>query len=169
MNSAKTITLCLLVCLGIFTASSVQAQQSETIQKKGYTLHFINQNPALNPTVKSRLIQTFFEVYPVLSNLYNKKAGKEVSFLVDTAYTGVAEASNGEVRFSATWLRDHPGDIDVVTHEVMHLVQNYPGDSGPGWITEGIADYVRYTYGVDNAGGGWYLPAYRPDQSYTNA
>jgi hypothetical protein len=51
----------------------------------------------------------------------------------------------------------------------MHLVQSYPHRAGPGWLTEGIADYVRYAYGVDNQGAGWSLPAYTASQHYTNA
>jgi hypothetical protein len=30
----------------------------------------------------------------------------------------------------------------MVIHELSHVVQSYP--RGVGWITEGIADYVRY-------------------------
>jgi hypothetical protein len=100
---------------------------------------------------------------------YNAHAVKEITFEIDTAYTGVAEASGAHVRYNPQWFRSHPGDIDVVTHEIMHIVQNYPGDAGPWWITEGIADYVRYVNGVDNAGGGWALPPYMEGQHYSNA
>jgi hypothetical protein len=81
----------------------------------------------------------------------------------------VAETGGGVSRYNPKWLKDHPEDIDVVTHEVMHIVQDYHFDNEPGWITEGIADYVRYTYGVNNAKAAWTLPDYRPTQSYTNA
>ena len=60
-------------------------------------------------------------------------------------------------------------DLDVITHEVMHIVQSYPPNSGPGWLTEGIADYVRFKYGVDNKGAGWSLPDYKPENSYKNS
>jgi hypothetical protein len=50
----------------------------------------------------------------------------------------------------------------------MHIIQAYTGGT-PGWLTEGIADLVRYRYGVNNSAAGWSLPAYSSSQSYTNA
>ena len=73
------------------------------------------------------------------------------------------------IHFSADYLRQHPQDIDVITPEATHVVQAYKGGSVPGWLTEGIAAYARYKYGVDNAGGGWTLPDYQAGQNYTNA
>ncbi len=137
-------------------------------KEKGYTLTFINQDPTLEPALKQQLIKTFFEVYPVLAKAYNSKTLREVTFFVDTAYTGVAEAGGGRVRFSSRWFHKNPKDIDVVTHEVMHIVQAYPDDAGPWWVTEGVADYVRYAYGVANAEGGWALPPYKDGQTYEN-
>lgn len=148
---------------------SSTTEDREVFQQNGYTLTFISQDPKLDKTVKSRMVEAFFTVYPKLAAEYNVNTRKEVTFFVDTAYTGVAEAANGRVRFSDDWLRLHPGDIDVVTHEVMHIVQSYPNHSGPGWLTEGIADYVRYRFGVDNRGGGWSLPNYQSAQHYTNS
>ncbi|MCD9017202.1 basic secretory family protein [Parachryseolinea silvisoli] len=159
----------ILLLLLVLSVCGVQAQTPEVFREKGYTLNFINQDPSFDPAVKARLIKTFFEVYPVLVDQYNKASIKEVTFFVDTTYKAVAEAGGGRVRFSPGWFKAHPGDIDVVTHEVMHLVQSYPHRAGPGWLTEGIADYVRYAYGVDNQGAGWSLPAYAASQHYTNA
>ena len=51
----------------------------------------------------------------------------------------------------------------------MHIVQAYPHGAGPGWITEGIADYVRYKLGVNNEAGGWKLTEYNSKQNYQNA
>ncbi|RYG28596.1 MAG: secretory protein, partial [Chitinophagaceae bacterium] len=53
-------------------------------------------------------------------------------------------------------------------HEVMHIVQSY-NDGGEGWLTEGIADYVRFKFGVNNEKGNWSLPAFKQTQSYTNS
>jgi hypothetical protein len=158
------------LAMALLTGATAQAAgDPEVIQRNGYTLTFISQDPKLDATVKSRMIDAFFTVYPKLAAEYNANTRKDVTFFVDTAYTGVAEAANGRVRFSDDWLRNHPGDIDVVTHEVMHIVQSYPFRAGPGWLTEGIADYVRFRFGVDNAGGGWSLPNYSATQHYTNS
>lgn len=141
----------------------------DSITQQGYTLIFISKVPDFSQEVKERMIRTFFRVYPVQAMQYNPATRKKVFFVIDPAYKGVAATSGGIVRYSPVWLAQHPGDIDVVTHEVMHIVQAYPPGSGPGWVTEGIADYVRYKLGVDNAGAGWSLPAFSPGQRYTDA
>lgn len=148
---------------------SLNASAQEVTKKNGYTLTFESNYAALNPALRQRLIETFFEVYPKLAKEYNANANKEVKFFVDTAYKGVAATGNGRVVFSWLWMQKHPEDIDVVTHEVMQIVQNYGNSKGPGWLTEGLADYVRYKYGVDNAGSKGALPDYKAGQSYRNS
>lgn len=142
------------------------AQDKEVIKKNGFTLNWEIKDPNFPAALKTRMTETFFKVYPVLKKQYNKNTASEVTFVIDTAYKAVAEASNARVLFSPSWFGKKPGDIDVVTHEVMHIVQDYGSNSGPWWVTEGIADYVRYTYGVDNAGADWTLPAYKAGQKY---
>jgi hypothetical protein len=161
------ISLCLATAFLLSGFSPVKAQ--ETIKKKGNTLTFESNYAALNPQLKQRLINTFFDVYPKLAKAYNPETLKDVTFFVDTAYKGIAATSNGRVVFSSAWLAKKPEDIDVVTHEVMHIVQNYGQSVGLGWLTEGIADYVRYRHGIDNAGAKWVLPDYKPEQSYKNS
>lgn len=163
----KTI-FCFLLTMSNAVSHVVFSQHTETIRKRGYIVTVVNHDDAFDPKVRERMIKTFFDVYPVLVKTYNANAAREVTFEIDTAYNGVAEASGTHVRYNPKWFHTNPGDIDVVTHEIMHIVQNYPGDAGPWWITEGIADYVRYVYGVDNAGGGWALPPYIGGQHYSN-
>ncbi|RZK20904.1 MAG: secretory protein [Pedobacter sp.] len=140
-----------------------------TEKHKGYKLTFISKDPNLDPTVRQNLIDTYFEIYPTLVKTFNNKSTKDVLFVVDTAYKAVAEASGNRILFSAGYMKAHPTDIDVVTHETMHIVQGYGYSAGPVWLTEGIADYVRYKYGVDNVGSKWSLPAFNTKQSYTNS
>lgn len=143
---------------------------SYTVDKrKGYKLTFVSKDPNLDPKVRQNLIDTYFEVYPTLVKTFNNQSTKDVLFVVDTAYKAVAEASGNRILFSAGYMKAHPTDIDVVTHETMHIVQGYGYGSGPVWLTEGIADYVRYKYGVDNIGSKWSLPDYNPKQNYTNS
>lgn len=141
----------------------------DSISKNGFTLLFINKSPGFDATVKQRMINTFFQVYPLQAKKYNKNTLRKVIFIIDPAYTDVAASWNGIVRYNPEWLKKYPGDIDVVTHEVMHITQWYPSGAGPGWLTEGIADYVRYTMGVDNVGGNWTMPEFNPKQNYTDA
>jgi hypothetical protein len=157
-----SITL-LLLAPAFLLAGPVAAQSHrpfisrDSLTKQGYTLVFINKDSALAPATKQRMTDAFFQVYPQEAKRFNPKTRRKVTFFVNPAYTGVAATDNG------------PEDIDVVTHEVMHIVQAYPNDSAPGWLTEGIADYARYVFGVNNQAGNWKLPDYKAGQSYTNS
>lgn len=162
----KKIFLSACFCLAI---GVVNAQEKEVFKEKGYTLNFTNNDASFDPALKKRMIETFFKVYPKLAKDFNKNTDKEVTFSIDTAYKGVAATGGGKIVYNPYWFKKKPGDIDVVTHEVMHVVQNYGNGGGPGWLTEGIADYVRYKYGVDNPGAKWVLTPFKPEQSYKNA
>ncbi len=133
-----------------------------------YTLLFTSNDASFDSVTRQRLIDAYFTVYPQEVERFNKNSLTKVTFFIDTAYKGVAETGGGMARFNPIWLKKHPQDIDVVTHEVMHVVQAYKSYD-PGWLTEGIADYVRYVYGVNNKNGGWTLPDYKAGQSYANA
>jgi Peptidase of plants and bacteria len=58
---------------------------------------------------------------------------------------GVAYATNrNEIHISEKWVtKQSPDDYGMVIHEMFHLVQAYTG-GGEGWLTEGLADYVRH-------------------------
>ncbi|QNN40923.1 basic secretory protein-like protein [Pedobacter roseus] len=153
----------------LFTALSKNWVSYSKEKHNGYTLTFISKDPNLDPAVRKNLISTYFEIYPKLVKTFNDKSTHDVLFVVDTAYKAVAEASGNRILFSAGYMKAHPTDIDVVTHETMQIVQGYGYSAGPVWLTEGIADYVRYKYGVDNVGSKWSLPAYNEKQNYTNS
>jgi hypothetical protein len=140
----------------------------DSLSEKGYTLIFINRDSTFSPRVKQRLIKTFFTVYPEEASRFNQKTAKKVTFIIDPGYKGVAATSGAVTRFNPRWFKKHPQDIDVVTHEVMHIVQNYHFGHTPGWLTEGIADYARYIYGINNKAAGWTMPDYSSRQSYKN-
>jgi hypothetical protein len=159
----------LVFCAFILFSLSVIAQEKETFTNDEFTVVFQNEDPNFNPDVKDGLIKTFFLVYPTMVEVFNPKALKSLEIKIDTAYSGVAYANNGKITISSKWLRNKPEDLDVITHEVMHIVQAYPNKSGPGWLTEGIADYVRYKYGNDNKSAGWSLPDYTATNHYTQS
>jgi hypothetical protein len=176
MLAVRSAFLFLPLALGLLAAPAAAQSTGATVPvgrdsltKQGYTLIFINKDLTLSPTTKQRMTDAFFKVYPQEAKRFNPKTLRKVTFFVNPAYDGVAATDNGIVDYNPKWLRDHPEDIDVVTHEVMHIVQAYPNDSAPGWLTEGIADYARYVYGITNKSGNWTLPDYKVGQSYTNS
>ena len=139
------------------------------IEKNGLILTVLN-NDAKFPTSEiNRLTDVFFTVYPKLRADFNPAASPNITFRIDTAYKGVAATMGSEIVYNPDWFYRFPEDLDVVTHEAMHIVQAYGNNQVPWWLTEGIADYVRFKYGVNNAAGGWSLPAYKTDQNYDNS
>ena len=143
--------------------------RSDSITKQGFTLIFLVQDSSFNSVTQQKLTDAFFTVYPQEVKRFNKNASKKIVFIIDPSYDGVAAASNSIIRCNPGWMKAHPEDIDVITHEAMHIVQDYHTGNTPGWLTEGIADYVRHKYGVNNEKGGWKLPELKPDHHYTNA
>lgn len=72
-------------------------------------------------------------------------APKEVTLHFDPKMKGVAHAFGGKITISAAFVRAHPDDFGMVVHELTHVVQSYP-PGGPGWLVEGIADYIRIVH-----------------------
>ncbi len=91
----------------------------------------------------------------------------EVRFQVRPGIDNPAHASGNRIVLSAEWFARNPGDLGCLVHEMSHLVQRYPGFAGkPGWLVEGIADYVRYRAKADDR---WTIPqSYREGTSYQN-
>jgi hypothetical protein len=83
--------------------------------------------------------------YPIISETLASKdfsPPREVRIVFKDEKKGIAYTSGAKITVVADWIRKHPDDFGMVIHELCHVVQSYP--KGVGWITEGIADYVRY-------------------------
>jgi hypothetical protein len=89
-----------------------------------------------------------------------------IKFVVEDM-DGVAYTAGHEVHLSSQYLKDYRGDLKteisgVVHHEFTHV---YQYNDGPGWLIEGMADFVRYRSGLippSNRGrGGHYDDAYQ--------
>lgn len=135
---------------------------------QGYTLFIVNNAPDFNADVRQHFIDTFFAVYPQLFNRFNPEAGsKTVTFTIDPNYSGIAETLGSNVRYNPAYFNSNTEDFDAITHELMHVAQASFITNAPSWLIEGMADYVRYKYGLSNKG--WSLTNYAAGQSYTDA
>ena len=68
-----------------------------------------------------------------------------VKLVFDPQMKGVAHAINDTITIAAPFVRGHRDDFGMVAHELTHVVQAYP-PGGPGWLVEGIADYIRIVH-----------------------
>jgi hypothetical protein len=67
-----------------------------------------------------------------------------INLKMDPNYNGVAEAGGGGIRGSVKYFKAHEDDVGAFVHETVHCVQDYHGRGNPGWMVEGIADYIRF-------------------------
>lgn len=86
------------------------------------------------------------EWFPRLCHLLASKGhqpAQNIQITLRKSNRGIADASGSHIRVSSGWIEQHPEDIGLVFHELVHVIQGY-GSGGPGWLTEGIADYLRW-------------------------
>lgn len=84
--------------------------------------------------------------YPRILNIIptkDHKAPGTVTLKIRKSDKGIAFASGAKITVSSHWIEKHPGDIGLVVHELVHVIQKYRGKN-PGWLVEGIADYIRW-------------------------
>lgn len=128
-------------------------------------LIFVNHSNKEDLAYEANLKNVFFTVYPQLLEEYNPDAIKRVYFIIDPTYDGVAYSFGDVVVYSFDYMERSPRDGDVVVHETMHKIQaDYQGNV-PGWLTEGMADYARHRFGIDEPDP-WSLPDYSPSHEY---
>lgn len=68
----------------------------------------------------------------------------QIRMTLKNDYKGVAAAGGGRITGSVKYFKDHPDDIGAMVHETVHCVQNYRARGNPGWLVEGVADYIRF-------------------------
>jgi hypothetical protein len=95
--------------------------------------------------------------YPMLNNELKSDGYKPpalVTMTLKKSYRGVAAASGNHITGSVTYFKDHPHDVGAMVHETAHVVQHYRGRRNPGWLVEGVADYVRFSSSSPAGSGG---------------
>jgi hypothetical protein len=105
----------------------------------------VSQVPELRPWGENAR-KTLLEWYPRICNLLPTKGfvvSREVHLRIRKSDKGVAGTAGNKIVVSSHWIEKHPEDIGVAVHELVHVVQAY-SNADPGWVTEGIADYIRW-------------------------
>jgi basic secretory peptidase family protein len=69
----------------------------------------------------------------------------EIKLVIEKELKVPAYTSGSTISINGKWITEHPDDLGMVVHELVHVVQRYPrGHPHAGWLTEGIADYLRW-------------------------
>ncbi|MBS1706812.1 MAG: hypothetical protein JST40_13165 [Armatimonadetes bacterium] len=86
--------------------------------------------------------------YPNICQLLDTKdykGYKKITLAIEPKISAPAWAAGDRITCSGEWITQHPEDFGMVIHELTHVIQSYPGsEKTPGWLVEGIADYVRW-------------------------
>ncbi|HEY4036931.1 MAG TPA: helix-turn-helix domain-containing protein [Ktedonobacteraceae bacterium] len=132
-----------------------------------YGLTIQNTDPSLQDAAQ-RFHQAFNAVYPQLVNrfaLNPASSPTNVTLTFSSPILSPAVTSGTTININADWIRQHPTDIGLLTHELTLVVEQYPSNV-PGWFATGMADYARSVYGPaddDN----WSLPdEVQPQDNY---
>ena len=138
----------------------------DTYRFSSYTLTIPVVDPSLQDTAQ-HLQQTFKAVYPQLVNRFaldpaTAPRNVTLTFSANLSSPGTANATT--ITLNPDWMRQHPTDVGLLTHELTLVVQQYRSGV-PAWFSDGMADYARYEYGP--ADDDWSLPdAVQPQDSY---
>lgn len=125
-------------------------------------------NPAgLEPDLLQGLVKCWQHSYQKMARRFNRQAPALVTLQVVENLGHPGQTLGAEIRIDAGWIRNNPLDLDVMTHEQFHVVQNYAPGAQPGWAVEGLADYARWRYGLSNQQ--WSLPPLRPEHRWTDS
>jgi hypothetical protein len=112
-----------------------------------------SETPDLQPWVETRLRPVCERWYPRIVAMLPSPgytAPRRVSITFRKDMQGVAGASGTRIVCAGDWFRRNlEGEAaGAVVHELVHVVQRYGrvrnGRSNPGWLVEGVADYIRW-------------------------
>jgi hypothetical protein len=114
-----------------------------------------HETPDLTGWAHTRLAPVVQEWYPRIAKLLpgdGFQAPRRVTIVFRANMRGVAATGGTRVECAASWFRSNlRGEArGSIVHELVHVVQHYGarrarGSSpAPGWLVEGIADYVRW-------------------------
>jgi hypothetical protein len=116
-----------------------------------------SQTPELKDWVDKQLRPALDEWYPmIIADLPSEgfTPPKQFSVTLEANGNGVAATGGTRVTANAKWIKQElargPQNeaVGALIHEAVHVVQQYGhvrgGHRDPGWLTEGIADYIRW-------------------------
>ena len=112
----------------------------------------VSQAPELSEWVETKLKPDVDKWYPIFCDCLASDgftAPKKFSITIKPM-RGVAATGGTDVVVSEAWVQSqlkHPEWNEAtgsVIHELAHVVQQYKTRGNPGWLVEGIADYLRW-------------------------
>lgn len=127
----------MLLCLSVFSSAESQAVVQIDLDT--------TEVPELNDWGICAQ-KTLEDWHPKISSLLANPrvtVPSKISLQLKKSEVGVGATSGTHIVVFSGWINKHPEDLGLVVHELVHVIQHYPNPQ-PLWITEGIADYIRW-------------------------
>ncbi|MHB1558870.1 MAG: basic secretory protein-like protein, partial [Isosphaeraceae bacterium] len=67
-----------------------------------------------------------------------------IRMTISKSYRGVAATGGDRIVGSVDYFKNHRKDVGAMVHETVHVVQSYRRGDRPGWLVEGVSDYIRF-------------------------
>jgi hypothetical protein len=144
----------------VVVATQTTERQWKTfeVEKGKYRITiYTSETPDLTEWAHKELAPVLQKWYPKIVKMLPSKgyqAPSRLSITFSSNMQGVAAASGTRIRCGAGWFRRqlHGEAKGAVVHELVHVVQQYGrarrtnrnATRNPGWLVEGIADYIRW-------------------------
>jgi hypothetical protein len=171
---------------------AVAGEHIERVTTEGYEITVdTSEMPELTEWAKASIAPMAKEWYPKIvrmlpSDGYEAPRNVTITFIKDMR--GVANTGGTRIRCAGEWFTHNlKGEaVGAVFHELVHVVQQYGrarrtnpnATRSPGWLTEGIPDYIRWfifepqTHGAEitkrNIGRARYDGSYRITANFLN-
>ena len=108
--------------------------------------------PDLKPWVDATLKPVCAEWYPKIVDMLRSDghtAPQRFSITFHADMDGIANCAGTRINCAAKWFRETLTDepSGAVVHELVHVAQQYrwsDANPNPGWLVEGIPDYIRW-------------------------
>lgn len=130
------------VCLAVFSTNCRQATGAAEPVQVNLDASEVPHLQKWSEEVKGILIAW----HPRIQNLLASKGfvpPREFDLRIRNTDQGIGGTLGTTITLSSHWIDKHPDDVGMVVHELVHVIQGYPPGSA-FWLTEGIADYVRW-------------------------
>ena len=140
------------------TSTESNPPAKETVQTEGYEFTIdTTETPDLTEWAHKEIASMGKEWYPKIVKLLPSdgyEAPKTFSITFSKDMRGVAATGGTRIRCAGEWFRRNlKGEaVGAIFHEMVHVVQQYgrarranpDAPRAPGWLTEGIPDYIRW-------------------------
>lgn len=159
-KSPFSLSLAILTaCASVVLAEGTPVIENVEIAEGGYRFTVeTTEAPDLTEWAHTELVPVMKKWYPLIVEMLPSDgytAPKNFSITFTDRYKGVAATGGNRIECNPAWYRTQlkREALGSLVHELVHVVQGFRRVRPPGWLVEGIPDYIRwYLYEPESKG-----------------